>query len=66
MRLLALVLLLSSAHALADVLMPVKEQVKLELWHEGVSLNEKTTPASAPQGQALPEEISRVLNKFQL
>lgn len=66
MRLLALVLLLSSTHALADVLMPVREQVKLELWHEGVSLNEKTTPTSAPQGQALPEEISRILNKFQL
>lgn len=60
-----IVALTSVTLARAESVIPTKERVKWELWVEGVQ-----APASAPEVTAtkkeLPEEISRILLKYQL
>jgi hypothetical protein len=65
--LIALTLTLSVA-AFAEAPVSLKERVKWDLWVEGVS-EFQASSAEAVHAQpvkALPEEITRVLNKLQL
>ncbi len=58
-------ILLSLSSAQATSVFSVKEQVKHELWEEGLQPRLEL-PKSKSAAAALPEEIERVLNKFQL
>ena len=50
----------------AEALMPMKERVKWEMWNDGVQELSKRPSKPAPPAERLPEEITRILNKFQL
>jgi hypothetical protein len=67
MRLLLACLIVLSAVSVAraESPIPMKERLKWEMWHEGVQELAKR-PKPTPPAERLPEEITRILNKFQL
>jgi hypothetical protein len=63
---LAIILVLTSVTiARAETVIPTKERVKWELWVDGLEMP-ASRPQVAPVKRELPEEISRVLLKYQL
>ncbi len=61
----ALIALTSVTIAHAETGIPTKERVKWELWVEGLPV-QVSVSESAPVKKELPEEITRILLKYQL